>query len=199
MRYSLIVVTLIFSIVTLAAAQLSSPVSYFIEDGKKIPGFDSGDRELAEMALAAWSRESGGRLKFVPAAQEPSALVRIRWISAAEGLYGETQRTMVNGKPGAIVNVSPSVAGLGEPIATMASKDRLLRDTIVYLTCVHETGHALGLQHTRNFEDIMYAFGYGGDIVEYFSRYRRNLKSRADIAKFSGVSPGDVMVLKSLY
>ena len=199
MRYVLIVASLISSIVALTSIQLSSPVTYFIEDGKNVPGFDSGDRELAEMALAAWSRESRSHLKFVPATQESSALVRVRWISAADGLYGETQRTMVNGKPGAIVNVSPSVAGLGEPIATMASKDRLLRDTIVYLTCVHETGHALGLQHTRNFEDIMYAFGYGGDIVEYFSRYRRNIKSRADIARFSGVSPGDVTVLKSLY
>ncbi|HET9130937.1 MAG TPA: matrixin family metalloprotease, partial [Terriglobia bacterium] len=182
-----------------ASMQLSSPVTYFVEDGRTVPGFDSGDRELAEMALAAWSRESGGHLKFVPTTQESAALVRVRWISASDGLYGETQRSIVNGKPGAIVNVSPSVAGLGEPISTMASKDRLLRDTIVYLTCVHETGHALGLQHTRNFEDIMYAFGYGGDIVEYFSRYRRNIKSRADIARFSGVSPGDVKVLKSLY
>jgi len=190
---------LLATFIALASIQLPSPVTYFIEDGKNVSGYDSGDRELAEMALAAWSRESGGRLKFVPAPQAANAQVRVRWISAADGLYGETQRTTVNGKPGAIVNVSPSVAGLGEPLATMASKDRLLRDTIVYLTCVHETGHALGLQHTRNFEDIMYAFGYGGDIVEYFSRYRRNIKFRADIAKFSGVSPGDVMVLKSLY
>jgi hypothetical protein len=180
-------------------AQISSPVSYFIEDGKGVPGFDSADRELAEMALAAWSRESGGRLKFVRAAQPSEALIRVRWISAADGLYGETQRTIVNGKPGAVVNVSPSVSGLGEPLSTMASKDRLLRDTIVYLTCVHETGHALGLQHTRNFEDIMYSFGYGGDFVEYFSRFRRKLKSREDIARFSGLSPGDLAVLKSLY
>jgi len=199
MRYALVIVALISSIAVLSSAQLPSPVPYFIEDGRNVPGFDSGDRELAEMALAAWSRESGGHLRFILAAQEPSALLRVRWISAADGLYGETQQTTVNGKPGAIVNVSPSVAGLGEPIATMAAKDRLLRDTIVYLTCVHETGHALGLQHTRNFVDIMYAFGYGGDIVEYFSRYRRSIKSRADIARFSGVSPGDVMVLKSLY
>jgi len=199
MRYALIIVAFMLSIAVFVEAQLSSPVTYFIEDGKSVPGFDSGDRELAEMALAAWSRESGGRLKFAKAAQESSALVRVRWISASDGLYGETQRTTVNGKPGAIVNVSPSVAGLGEPIATMASKDRLLRDSIVYLTCVHETGHALGLQHTRNFEDIMYAFGYGGDIVEYFSRYRRNIKSRPDIARFSGLSPGDIAVLKSLF
>jgi len=181
-----------------SAAQLTSPVPYFIEDGKGVPGFDSMDRELAEMALAAWSRESAGRLKFVKAAQVSDAMLRVRWISASDGLYGETQQAVVNGKRVAIVNVSPSVSGLGEPLSTMALKDRLLRDTIVYLTCVHETGHAIGLPHTRNFADIMYSFAYGGDFVEYFSRYRRNLKSREDIARFSGLSPGDAAVLKSL-
>jgi len=190
---------LLATFIALASLQASSTVTYFIEDGKNVSGFESSDRELAEMALAAWSRESGGKLKLVAAAQESAAMVRVRWISPADGLYGEMQRTSINGKPVAIVNVSTSVAGLGEPIASMALKDRLLRDSIVYLTCVHETGHALGLQHTRNFEDIMYSFAYGGNIGEYFSRYRRNIKSRTDIPKFSGLSSGDIAVLKSLF
>jgi len=190
---------LIAALIAIASVQLTSPVTYFIEDGKNVVGFESGDRELAELALAAWARESHGKLKFVAAAKEEDAVVRVRWISPADGLYGEMQRTSINGKTVAIVNVSASVAGLGEPVASMALKDRLLRDSIVYLTCVHETGHALGLQHTREFEDIMYSFVYGGDIGEYFSRYRRNLKSRSDIAKFSGLSSGDIAVLKSLF
>jgi|SRR6185295_6232540 len=187
------------AIIAVASLQLSSPKTYFIEDGKAVSGFDAGDRDLADLALAAWSRESGGRLKFIRAAQPADALIRIRWISAADGLYGETQRLTVNGKPGSVVNVSPSVTGLGEPLSTLASRDRLLRDTIVYLTCVHEIGHAIGMQHTRNFDDIMYSFAYGGDFVEYFSRYRRKIKSRADIATVSGLSPNDVTVLKSLF
>jgi hypothetical protein len=69
--------------------------------------------------------------------------------------------------------------------------DRLLRDAIVYLTCLHESGHALGLSHTAVFEDIMYSFQYGGDFNEYFGRYRRKLESRADIAKNSGMSGAD--------
>jgi hypothetical protein len=70
-------------------------------------------------------------------------------------------------------------------------KDELLRDAIVYLTCLHETGHALGLEHTANFADIMYSFQYGGDIPEYFGRYRRLLESRGDIRKHPGMSAAD--------
>ena len=68
----------------LASMQLASPTTYFIEDGKNVAGFDAGDREFAEFAFAAWSRESGGRLKFVRSTEESNALIRIRWISAAE-------------------------------------------------------------------------------------------------------------------
>lgn len=181
-----------------AAAQLSSPTPYFVEDGKGVSGFDSGDRELAEMALAAWSRESGGSLKFVASAKASDALLRVHWISPDDGLFGEAQRVIVNGKPGVIVNISPGINGLSEPLKSMTSRDRLLRDSIVYLTCVHEIGHAVGLSHTSNFADIMYSFTYGGDIPEYFSRYRRQIKARADIAKVSGLSPNDIAVLKML-
>jgi hypothetical protein len=37
----------------------------------------------------------------------------------------------------------------------------------------------------------MYSFQYGGDIPEYFGRYRRLLESRSDIRKHSGMSAAD--------
>jgi len=151
------------------------------------------------MAFAAWSRESGGKLKFIESKERERALIRLRWISPTEGLYGETQRVEVNGKPGAIVYVMPQVSVQGEPLASRAVQDVLLRDTIVYLTCVHELGHAVGLSHTRKFEDIMYYFGYGGDILDYFMRYRNKLQSRGDIARHSGLSMSDVDVLRDKY
>jgi hypothetical protein len=179
-------------------ATTSSPaVTYFIEDGTGVTGFEPGDRELAEWALAAWARASDGRIRFARAPAADRAVIRVRWISPDSGLYGEMERVLVQGKRGAIVNVSPATAGLGEPLAGMTRLDRLLRDSIVYLTCLHELGHALDLGHTANFADIMYAFGYGGDIVEYFSRYRRRLSSRADIAREAGMSPNDIAALQS--
>jgi hypothetical protein len=37
----------------------------------------------------------------------------------------------------------------------------------------------------------MYNFQYGGDITEYFDRYRRKLKTRDDIRKNPGISEHD--------
>src|SRR5216117_4140201 len=196
--------TVAIAAVLLLAPQLGrldnrESITYFIDDGKGVPGYRDSDRELAKLALDAWSRESGGQLKFSEAKAVESALIRFRWISPNEGLYGETQRVQVNGKPGAIVYVMPQVVVQGEPLASRAVQDVLLRDTIVYLTCVHELDHAVGLSHTRKFEDIIYYFGYGGDILDYFMRYRNKLQSRGDIATHSGLSLSDVEVLRDKY
>jgi hypothetical protein len=45
----------------------------------------------------------------------------------------------------------------------------------------------------------MYSFQYGGDISEYFGRYRRQLSSRADIRKHSGMSPEDRKQLLEIF
>lgn len=174
-------------------------VPYYVTDGKGVAGYDSADRELAVFAVEAWSRESGERLKFTPAKSEADALLVVRWVAAGEGRFGEMRRITVRDKQGAEVFISPGVSSMGEPFASRAARDRLFRDTIVYLTCVHEIGHAVGLQHTANFEDIMYYFGYGGDLAAYFLRYRDKLQSRPDIRKFSGLSANDVAVLKRLH
>jgi len=174
------------------------PITYFIADGNGQTGYRSSDRELALWALEAWRR--GAEKRFgLAAAPESRALVRLYWAEPNEGQYGEMRPLTVDGRPGAAVFIRPDVESLGQDIARRARGDVLLRDSIVYLTCLHELGHALGLTHTRDFRDIMYYFGYGGDIVAYFVRYRAQLRSRNDIATVSGLSVADVSRIKAMY
>jgi hypothetical protein len=182
----------------LAPLDASEPVTYFVASG--VPGsqYRATDAELAHWALAAWAEHTGGALRFVPA-PEASAMLRIYWVPANFGQYGEMRPIVVNGKRGAELYIRPDTEALGGPIAARARDDALYRETIVYLTCLHELGHALGLSHTAAFDDIMFFFGYGGDIVEYFDRYRRALQSRDDIADHAGLSAGDIATLRALY
>ncbi len=176
----------------------TGPIAYFIADGSGRNGYQATDRELALWAFKAWQRSAGKNLRF-EAAPESSALVRLYWSQASDSQYGEMKPLTVSGRRGAAVFIQPELESLDKDIARRAREDILLRDSIVYLTCLHELGHALGLTHTQDFRDIMYSFAYGGDVVEYFGRYRKQLRSRNDIAAVSGLSDADVNRIRAMY
>ena len=178
--------------------EAKEPVTYFIAEGNRSTGYRPGDRERALWAFQAWQRSAGKDLRFEPAS-ESAALIRLHWAEPGGGEYGETQPLLVHGRQGAVVYIRPDVEALGPDIARRAGADDLLRDTIVYLTCLHELGHALGLAHTRDFRDIMFYFGYGGDVAEYFGRYRSQIHARSDIATVSGLSDADVARIRTIY
>ncbi len=178
---------------TTTAARAADVWTWWVDDcsgSVARSGCAKADVELAQWAFEAWQRESGNRIVFAKSDAHHHARLVVHWASGAN-LYGETRRTIVDGKPGAELYILPN-----------ANADRdaapFLRDTIVYLTFVHETGHALGLSHTADFADIMYTFQYGGDIAEYFDRYRRLLTKRSDIAHHSGLSDNDRKALNAI-
>ena len=162
-------------------------------------GAEHPDADLARAALATWVAASAGtiRIKFVK--QRANARLRLIWVGAAGSQYGEMRPIRVGKRRGAEVFVRPVTGGLGPRIARRAKRDRLYRDAIVFLTCVHELGHGFGLGHTAAFADIMYSFQHGGDIERYFGRYRDRLRRRTDVRRVSPLSPADIAALRALY
>jgi len=188
-RASLAGVLLLAASIPAAAADA---VTYWIQPCSVVASLACApeDVDLARWAFAAWETASEGRVHFSESKDRGTARFQLMWAEKDGGLYGETEPIFVKGQRGAEIHVLAEPPGRG---------DRLLRDAIVYLTCLHESGHALGLAHTREFADIMYSFQYGGDIPEYFGRYRRRLMTRDDIRKNPGMSPADrAALIKSI-
>src|SRR5262245_12850473 len=150
--------------------------------------------QLVERAMQAWGTASDGAFTLRRTFVERDAGIRV-YFNGAGGNYGET-RPRVNRATGLIDEAEVAIAAEA-PIQA----DPLTRDIIVYLTALHELGHALGLEHTANFDDIMYLFREPEDGPHYFGNYRRLLRSGDDIgtAAATGLSAYDVATLRVLY
>ena len=151
----------------------------------------SGDR-LVERAMQTWTKASDGRLTLQRTLVRTDADIQV-FFNQSGGNYGET-RPHVDPATGLIDRADVA-------IAADVPFEPLTRQIVAYLTALHELGHAIGLEHTANFSDIMYLFRRPDDGPRYFGNYRALLRSADDIggAKATGLSADDVKALRDLY
>jgi hypothetical protein len=147
---------------------------------------------LVGRALATWTQAATGRFVLQRTTTSDRALIRVRF-ARADGIYGETS-PRIDRATGFITAAEVLIAG-------DVAGDAVGQHIVIYLTALHELGHALGLPHTNAFDDIMYSFRRPDDGERYFGAYRRRLRSEDDIGKerATGLSPADITALRALY
>jgi len=132
-------------LIGLAASCAAETFTYWIEPcTRREAECQAKDEQLAEWALGAWERAANGNLTFV---RSPLSKARIRlyWASSGNrGLYGEARAITVDGKPGAEVDIRPSLHALGHKVEGVGSQDELFRHVVVYLTVCTRQGMPWG-------------------------------------------------------
>ena len=152
----------------------------------------AGAAMLVERAMKNWSDASNGQLTLVKSATRADAAIRIVFVSS-DHVYGEAAPRL-DPKTGFIAQADIA-------INSAVPDDPLDARIVVYLTALHELGHAIGLPHSDTFSAIMYRFRRPDDGRRFFGAFRQKVRSADDIgsARATGLSDQDISALADLY
>ena len=184
------------AVLGVALARASSParwgpgetILFWIED-VNIP---ADYQDTVRRAVNTWTVAGGGQLAFREAREFPSTGIRIRFVKGDTN-FGEAA-PYIDRRTDRIVRADVV-------LSVDAPGDTLQKQVVLYLTALHEIGHALGLPHTDDFNAIMYRFQRPVDPDRYFLRYRKGLRSAGDIGseRATGLFQADLKALRKLY
>lgn len=150
-----------------------------------------GER-LVGRAVDVWTTAAAGRVELRRVTSREAAAVLVRF-APSETDFGETV-PLADPRTGLLVRAEVT-------LANDLHGDRLSQQVALYLTALHELGHALGLAHQPDFASIMYRFRSPADGERFFNRYRVRLKSAEAIGTpaATGLADSDIQALQALY
>jgi hypothetical protein len=155
-------------------------------------GVPAEQLDMVRRAFRVWNDAADGAFRFAETSEFPSTGIRVRFVRS-DPSFGEAM-PYLDDRTGRIVRADVVVT-------TERPGDQTHKLMVIYLTALHEVGHALGLAHTDDFETIMYQFKRATDAKRYFVAYRRLIESTRDIGaeKATGLARADRAALRRLY
>lgn len=138
------------------------PVKVFVESGMDVPGYRPIDRILLLGAFNDWERASNNKLAWTLVSKPEDADIVCSWTNQPSVRGGALEAgntvvcTWLNRLTGRGAIVSAHIKILTELGYNSFSDSEMKR------ICLHEVGHALGLQgHSREYNDVMYPAATG--------------------------------------
>jgi predicted Zn-dependent protease len=136
-----------------------SPITVYIDNKSVPPHYSPTYYTQVQKALNYWAEGGNGKLEYTPVFEivdSERADIRIRWVEnlqkdqgAPHGVAGATIPLIVNGRfTRADITLGVGYSQWGEWIP--------YSDTAMLAITKHELGHALGLNHSDDKQDIMY-------------------------------------------
>lgn len=135
----------------------SFPLKIYVHEGAGVKGYQKSFPSYIWHALETWSQASGNKLSFQKVTKKDKADIEVRWISEPV-MLPEGKRMRVKQGVAERDQDGDYISHVLVRIDTMNSydPDRKIEESEAASICMHEIGHALGLEHSPNLADIMY-------------------------------------------
>lgn len=133
------------------------PIKVYIAPGNDVPGFRPQFPDMIRKSFSTWQSATNGRVSWVEVQERAKANITVDWTNGVherpEGTEAGKTSTMT--RLNTETNVG-TIYGARMQILTRLP-EREFADEEVQKTCLHEAGHAFGIQgHSPHRDDIMF-------------------------------------------
>lgn len=133
------------------------PLKVFVESGNRVSGYKASFKAQMIDALNEWTEATSGKLAWTEVSNPQEADIVFGWTSKVNNQRpDEAGFTMAEARN----NGKSAVRTMGKATVTILThyKGKVLTDRDMRKVCLHELGHAFGMQgHSPFSNDIMYA------------------------------------------